>query len=77
MESAPRTHSVLEQRSVLNMEPTLSNLNANSVAASRNGSAGEIHISVIHVTRNNVQEITCHVKRQANYHSALVLANVH
>ena len=77
VESAPRTPSVLEQRSVRSMEPTLLSLSANSAVPSLNGSAGETPISVILATRSNVPEITCPVKRPVNYRNALELVNVH
>ena len=49
---------VLEQvlQTVVNMEPTILSSNASFAALSLNGSAGEIHISVNHVTKNRWME---------------------
>jgi hypothetical protein len=64
-------------KSVLSMEQTLSNSNANSAAQSHSGSVGVTLISVNRATRNNVVVIMSLVNHVTSFPSALVQLNAH
>jgi len=57
---------------VLNMVPTLSNLNANSVVLLLNGFVGVILISANLATKSNVVEIMYREKQKTNFRNVVV-----
>ena len=57
---------------MLNMVPTLSNLNANSVVLLLNGFVGVILISANLATKNNVVEIMYREKQKTNFRNVVV-----
>ena len=58
------------QKNAISMETLLSNSNANSVAASLNGSVGARRISVTHATKDKTMETMCLGMKGANSPSA-------
>ena len=75
--SAPLSALEVESKIVKNMELTLSNSSASSVVQLLNGSVGVIRISVSHVIKSNVVEITCQGNQKTNCQNALARLSAH